>query len=182
MSIIGNNSLGAELSNIEKFYANPKQQHQQDDAAREVTMAPAEQRLSGVFMRKDDKGNVKVEMESDRIALSSTTVALDSSPKPILVAALSHAKERLDQFKKKLFTKLLETYEEAFKNTFNHNRLVANVAKWTIGNVLEKLVSLGMNQRELGEIRSNIRYAMIEETNQKMSQISYDEALFEVVG
>jgi len=78
--------------------------------------------------------------------------------------------------------KFVELLEQTYANSFHHNRLIAKVAEWTLGNIMDRLARLGMPAKELDKIKRRIRRRLIEENQSALNQVIYDETMLEIVG
>jgi len=105
-----------------------------------------------------------------------TTVYLPES-----VRASAPASPVLD-LRKNLKEKFLGTFERTYADCFSHNRLVAKVAEWMVGNVMERLALLGMGPQEIGEMKDRVRSNLIEQNQGAIEQVVYDEGMLEIVG
>ena len=87
----------------------------------------------------------------------------------------------VDGLKENLKEKFLNIYKSAYGNTKSHNRLLANVAQWMVGNVMERLALMGISHEELEDIKSNVRHELVDKNHTAMEQVVYDETMMEVL-
>ncbi|MFC1540499.1 hypothetical protein ACFL4J_00510 [Candidatus Margulisiibacteriota bacterium] len=182
------NSVNCQINTGEKQHAAmPKQQ--QDAAAEGGKLAAInaqDQRLSGVNLQKDDKGNVSLDREpTDEVMLSTSSVSTTSNESRAkissFVAHLAETGENMDKFAQKTIARLGESIEDAERNRYNSNRLVAKIAEFKIGILQQVLSRLGVSARELDDIRQSIRAEVVSSNESGLVHVVHDETLSEVV-
>jgi|GEM_PF-1726429 len=170
-----NTSIAKEHAVLPKPVGRP---NPQVEAASTQSQKLGEVRDSGVQWervegRNDEKDEPRISSgQEDQVVLSTSTVIT-----PNAVSAptqVSNLRESLKQ-------KFVQLFEQSYANIFHHNRLVAKVAEWTVGNILERLALLGMSPQELAEIRDRVRENLIAQNYAALRQVAYDETMLEIV-
>ncbi|MFH1361975.1 MAG: hypothetical protein ABIH69_04910 [bacterium] len=118
------------------------------------------------------RDSLDMELAHDTVAIGHTTVVT-----PQAVRSPQAARSVRQQIQER-FTNL---YEQTYANCFHHNRLVARVAEFTVGNILEQLGRVGMSPEELSGIRDRVRTQLTEQLHTNMEQVAYDSAMMEIV-
>ncbi|MBU0630686.1 MAG: hypothetical protein KKC80_07215 [Candidatus Margulisbacteria bacterium] len=166
-------NIGTQLSNSERFYAaafrNPALE---TVASRESgnQFKTDDTRETGFDWGKDSQGDARLDSgHTDRLSLSTSTVS-QTAPVALPVVSLRAAQGRLQEFKEQLMGKLLQSYEDVFRNTFHWNQPLANMAKWSIDNIFNRLSLIGVEQGRLEQIRRDVTVAMREENRGNMRE------------
>lgn len=118
------------------------------------------------------RDSLDMELAHDTVAIGHTTVITPQAVRSPS-AATSLRQQMRDRF--------VGLYEQTYSNCFHHNRLVARVAEFTVGNILSQLARVGMSTQELGEIRERVRGELIGQLHTNMEQVAYDSAMMEIV-
>lgn len=171
-------SQGFSLNMSTKEHALlPKQiARQNPQAEAKVIEQQAPREMSALrWERVDNKGNKETEFQlqfqgMDEIGFTTVTTA----------KAVKAPSEVMD-IRNTLQQKFVELLESTYASCFHHNRLVAKVAEWTMGNIMSRLALLGMSVRELERIKRKIRKRLIEENHTAFCQVVYDETMLEIV-
>lgn len=134
-----------------------------------------EERDSGLQWQEiQNKGTGEFSLASGPSAAAVVTTV--AAPETIKAAPSAQLSVRANL--KEKFTGLLE---QNYAGCFSHNRLVAKVSEWVVGNVMERLAMLGMSAQELAEIRGRVRENVIEQNGTALAQVVYDETMMEIV-
>lgn len=166
-------SLSAGIANSGKEYAvkkpvAPKPQE-------ESVLASQGMRESGIEWSKNEKSEFSLMnqlTESDLMLATSTT---DTSAR---VA-------RSGLFSQEMLTELRNKFKKAFVsaygNVYSHNRLLAKVAEWMVGNVMERLTLMGISSEELDALKAQVRADLIGQNRHALAQVIYDETMLEIL-
>lgn len=106
-------------------------------------------------------------------AYGPTTVV---TPESVAAAGKKEVSRRVD-----LKGKLANLLGQNYALSFHHNRLVAKVAEWTIGNITERLARLGMSVAEISALKEEIRQDLIRQNRSALAQVVYDEKMLEII-
>jgi hypothetical protein len=166
-------ALNVAISNAAKEYAvkKPQAPKPQEEA---VTLSQG-LRESGFEWVENDKSELNLSnqlSESDFLLSTSTT---DTSART--ARSTNVPQEMLEGLKNK-FKKL---FVSAYSNVFSHNRLLAKVSEWMVGNVMERLALMGISPQELENLKGQVREDLVCQNRVALSQIVYDETMLEIV-
>ncbi|OGC11087.1 hypothetical protein A3K48_00955 [candidate division WOR-1 bacterium RIFOXYA12_FULL_52_29] len=177
-------NIGTQLNNSERFYAaafrNPALSSL---AARETgEQRPGDAtRETGLSWDSDSKGEQSINSGiTDTLTLSTSTVSRSSSIISQPLGSVLKSQGKLQQFREQLIGKLLDAYGDVFRNTFHWNLPLANMAKWSIDNIFNRLSILGVEQTKLDQIKTEVTTAMRSENRGNMRQVVQTEAYQEV--
>lgn len=161
----------------EKMYALAKKpaQRANPEAEKEVARQAADRDAFLQWDKVENKGKTEGEFK-----LSFTPTKETSATTVLTPEAVKATSSTLD-LRQNLENKFLELLEQNYANCFHHNRLVAKVAEWSMGNIMSRLALLGMSARELAKAKKRIRKRLIEENETSMNQVAYDETMLEIV-
>ncbi|MDD5382128.1 MAG: hypothetical protein PHH60_00510 [Candidatus Margulisbacteria bacterium] len=162
-------STGAKEHAIKKPVLAPKPQEEAFVVSHGV-------RESGFEWVENEKSEVSLMNEISDTELMFTTSTTDTGAK---VARSGVFSQEMLQDMKNRFKKL---FVSAYSNAFSHNRLLAKVAEWMVGNVMERLALMGISIAELDELKSQVRADLISQNKVAMGQVVYDETMLEIVG
>jgi hypothetical protein len=169
----GEMSLHTSLSNTAKEYAVQAKMLARNNPQPEAeTTVEGETRNSGISWNSTEDGDVFITSGSDSASLKTSTV---------LTAKAVSALDVAIGLRQNLKHKFLGLYENAYSNSFSHNRLLASVGEWMQGNISALLSKLGVSGKEMGKLRKKIRRGMIEQNKGALSHIVYDETMLEIV-
>src|SRR3989339_253634 len=166
-------ALSVAISNAPKEYAikKPAQPQKPQEEAIAVSQGLRESGIEWLKEASDLKLSNRIS-EQEYLLSTSTT---DTSVK--FVRSGSFSQEMLQELKSK-FKKM---FVAAYSNVFSHNRLLAKVSEWMVGNVMERLALMGISQEELDEVRGQVRGELISQNKVALEQIVYDETMLEIV-
>ncbi|MFA5034757.1 MAG: hypothetical protein WC500_03140 [Candidatus Margulisiibacteriota bacterium] len=178
-----NQPIGTQVGNsADKYYGAMYRNPASDSlAAREASELRSgdSTRETGFNWDKDSQGDANLKTGvADSLVLSTSTVSRTTVSQPVV--STRGAQEKLQQFKDQLTSKLLQSYEEVFRNTFHWNLPLANMAKWSIDNIFNRLTILGVEQGQLQQVRQDVTVAMRSENRGNMRQVVETEAYQEV--
>lgn len=167
-------ALNVGVANSGKEYAirKPQQAPQQQEQA---VLAGQGMRESGVEWQETKNSEFSLmrdALESQAMLMTSTT---DTSAK--FARSGMFSQEMLADLK----NKFKKAFVAAYGNIFSHNRLLAKVSEWLVGNVMERLALMGIALEELAEIKSSVREEIKCRNRTAMAQVIYDETLHEVL-
>lgn len=170
-------ALNIGINNAAKEYAVRKPQPQQAEKPQQEAVKLAEgMRESGFQWVSNDKSELSLMNRiTDAEALLSTSTA-DTSAK--VARSGNFSQEMLQELKNK-FKKM---FVSAYSNVFSHNRLMAKVSEWMVGNVMERLALMGISAEELEQLKSEVRTDLICQNHASMEQVVYDETMLEIIG
>ena len=169
-------ALNIGINNSAKEYAIKKPQQQAQKPQQEAIKLAQGMRESGFQWVSNDKSELSLMNRiTDAEALLSTST-VDTSAKVARSGVFSQ--EMLEDLKNK-FKKL---FISAYSNAFSHNRLMAKVSEWMVGNVMERLALMGISAEELDQLKGEIRADLICQNHTSMEQVVYDETMLEVIG
>lgn len=144
-------------------------------ANQEIAKSGQERESTHQWGKVEEKGKKDVDYKvlfSATMETSTTTVLTPESVKALKAA---------QGFKQQLQQKFTGLFEQAYANCFHHNRLVAKVAEFTVGNVLSRLAMTGMSSTELAQMKQDIRVKLIDQNTTAFQQVVYDETMLEIV-
>lgn len=179
-----NQPIGTQVGNsADKYYGAMYRNPMSDSvAAREAgdLRSGGSTRETGFAWDKDSQGetNLKTGMTADSLVLSTSTVSRTTVAQPVV--STRGAQEKLQQFKDQLTTKLLQAYEEVCRGAYHSNLPLANMAKWSMDNIFNRLTILGVEQGQLQQVRQEVKTAMRSENRGSMRQAIETEAYQEV--
>jgi len=168
-------TINAGISNTHKEHGLKKPEINQNPAAEAKVIEKEASRESSLQWQKvesKDKKGTDLQLAVDTVKISSTTV---TAPQAVKAAAPA-----LD-LRKNLKDKFTGMLEKTYANIFHHNRLVAKVAEWMVGNIMERLALLGMDPTELASLKDKVREDLVFQNKVAFSQVVYDEAMLEIV-
>jgi hypothetical protein len=172
-------ALQTGVSNTPKEHAVRKPQTAPNPGAEQEVVSKGLRSEAGKQWEKvETKGKKEAELRLalDTVEIGHTTVV---APETVKAAPqVSELKKGLDGLKNK-FTDMLE---QTYANCFHHNRLIASVAEWSVGNIFERLALLGMSPQELSGIKDSVRENLIVQNRVALDQVFYDETQVEVLG
>ncbi|MBN2058438.1 MAG: hypothetical protein JW782_06565 [Candidatus Saganbacteria bacterium] len=171
-----NLSLNVGVNNSAKEYAVRQAQQHQPKPQQEAVKLSEGMRESGFEWVRSDKNEMSLASRVDDAKMLLTTSATDTSAK---VARSGNASQELLSELKNRFKK---TFVSAYSNVFSHNRLLAKVSEWLVGNVMEKLALMGISPQELEALKGQVRTDLICQNRTAMEQVVYDETMLEIVG
>ncbi|MCU0641615.1 MAG: hypothetical protein MUC35_05950 [Candidatus Margulisbacteria bacterium] len=104
----------------------------------------------------------------------------------LLASATTTVGGKLDSAKpatmrEELVNRFKKAYVGAYGNMFSHNRLLARVSEWLVGNVMDQLAHFGVSAEELSDLRSQVRADQIDQNHTAMRQTIYDETMHEIL-
>ncbi|MBI5399357.1 hypothetical protein HZB07_01890 [Candidatus Saganbacteria bacterium] len=172
---MSNLSLNVGISNAPKEYAARKAQTApppQQEALR-LTQALRE---SGFEWQTTDNADHTLKANISDFESLLTSTATDTSARVSRSGLFSQ--EMLVDLKSR-FQKM---FVSSYGNVFSHNRLLAKVAEWMVGNVMEQLALMGMSLEELNELKTQVRADLIDQNRSSMEQVIYDETMLEIIG
>lgn len=177
-----NQPIGTQVgSNAERYYGAMYRNPADSLAAQEANelRSGGTTRETGFNWDKDSQGdsNLKTGI-ADSLVLSTSTVSRTTLSQPVV--STQGAQEKLQQFKDQLTTKLLQAYEEVSRGVYHSNLPLANMAKWSLDNIFNRLTILGIEQGQLQQIRQDVRTSMQSENRGSMRQVVETEAYQEV--
>lgn len=170
----GNMALSTAIANGSKEYAIKKPTDALKPQEEAATLSQG-LRESGVewFLNEDSGLGLSNRISDNDFLMTSSTTDI----------AVRIAKSGV--FSKEMFIDLKKKFKglfvSAYSNIFSHNRLLSKISEWMVGNVIERLVLLGISPQELGDIKTNIRTELIAKNQTAMSQVFYDETMLEIV-
>ena len=151
----------------------PDAQQQQKKVEQEVVHHGARQ--SGVEWLTTSSDEVKLSQEVTDSTLLLATSSTETSAKALKSSSsLGGLKENLKQKFKNLFV-------SSYSNSFSHNLLLSKVAEWSLGYQMEMLEGLGLSREELEDIKSNVRFELIEKNHVAMEQLNYDDFMLRML-
>jgi hypothetical protein len=168
-------AINVGISNTPKEHAVKKPETNQNPAAEAKVIEKEASRESSLQWQKVESKNKKgteLELSTDTVKINFTTV---TAPHAVKAAAPA-----LD-LRKNLKDKFTGMLEKSYANIFHHNRLVAKVAEWMVGNIMERLALLGMDPTELASLKDRVREDLVLQNKVAFSQVVYDEAMLEIV-
>lgn len=161
----------------DKFYAVAKNMAAAAaQSGQEQTIKPEETRETSL---RWEKVTSKGKSEGDQKLTFSLSSELGSTT--VLTPDAVKAPASPLGIRQHLQDKFVELLEQTYANCFHHNRLVAKVAEWTLGNILGRLALLGMPPEKLEKIKKRIRGRLIEQNRTALFQVVYDETMMEIV-
>lgn len=173
---MGDFALNVAISDTPKEYAVRKPSPGSDSAAgAEVVKQEEVSRESALRWEKTES---KGKGEKENLRLSVDTVKI--GPTTVAAPEVVKAPPVVD-IRRNLKEKFIKLFEKTYANCFSHNRLLAKVAEWMVGNILERLALLGMSPQELAEIKDRVRDDLILQNRVALSQVIYDESMLEIV-
>lgn len=174
---MSNLSLNVGINNAAKEYAIRKPgQMPHEKPQQEAVKLSEGMRESGFEWVRSDKNEMSLTSRIDDAKMLLTTSATDTSAR---VARSGDVSQELVQELKNRFKK---SFVSAYSNVFSHNRLLAKVSEWMVGNVMEKLALMGMSPAELEGLKDQVRTELISQNRSAMEQVVYDETMLEIVG
>ena len=170
-------SLNSGLAQ-EKLYGLPKRLPIGNNPAAEKEVASQTVNREAALQWQKVLNQSKSEVDLQLVFSPSSEISSTTVVTPDAVKAPSQTLDIRD----KLQQKFVELLEQTYAGSFHHNRLVAKVAEWTMGNIIGRLALLGMSIRELERIKKRIRQRLIAENDTAFCQVVYDETMLEIVG
>ncbi|MFH1683439.1 MAG: hypothetical protein ABIA67_01005 [Candidatus Margulisiibacteriota bacterium] len=168
-------ALNVAINNAAKEYAikKPKQAPKPQEEAIKLSEGLRE---SGFEWSRSEKSEFSLTSKITDAKTLLTTSTSDTSA----TAARSgmFTQEMLEDLKNKFKKMFISSYS----NIFSHNRLLAKVSEWLVGNVMERLNLMGISPQELDELKSQIRSDLVCQNRGAMEQVVYDETMLEIVG
>ncbi|MFA5114226.1 MAG: hypothetical protein WC529_08030 [Candidatus Margulisiibacteriota bacterium] len=164
---IGIANSGKEYA-VRKPQSGPKPQE-------EGTLASQAARESGMEWLENEKGEVRLSRQVNESEALLTTSTTNTAARVARSAVTSQELigELRNKFKKAFVT--------AYSNVFSHNRLLAKVSEWLVGNVMERLALMGISIAELEELKSQVRSDLVDQNHTAMAQVVYDETMLEIL-
>jgi hypothetical protein len=168
-------SLNTGIANSGKEYAVRTPAVGQRAPQEESFVATQGARESGMEWLTNGKGESKLSRQIDEsmMLLSSSTTSTADRVVRNNVTSQELIGEMRNRFKK--------AYVAAYGNVFSHNRLLAKVSEWLVGNVMDQLSNFGIEADELAGLRSQVRSDLIGQNHNAMAQVVYDETMLEIL-
>jgi hypothetical protein len=168
-------ALNVAVSNSAKEYAvkKPQQPPKPQEEAVKISQGLRE---SGVEWFENQKSELNL---INRLSDSKTLLTTSTTDTSAKVARSGMFSQEMLQDLKNKFKKL---FVSAYSNIFSHNRLLAKVSEWMVGNVMERLALMGISPEELEYIKGQVRSELICKNKIAMDQVIYDETMLEIVG
>jgi len=161
---------------LAKEYAVKKTQPNQPKPAEESQLISQGARESGVEWGQADGSELNL---MDRVSDSDFLLTTSTTDTSARVASSEPTSSGLVQDLRSKFKKM---FAPAYANVFSHNQLLAKVAKWLVGNVMERLALVGMPIAELESLKDQVRSDLVAQNQAGLSQVVYDETMLEIVG
>jgi hypothetical protein len=174
---MSNLSLNVGVSNMPKEYATRSSQAAPPPQQEATRLAQA-LRESGFQWQETSNTDHSLSTNniSDLEAMLLTSTTTDVGTKAANSGVVSQ--ELLVDLKSKFRKMFISSYG----NIFSHNRLLAKVAEWMVGNVMEHLALMGMSLEELEGLKAQVRTDLIHQNKSAMEQVIYDETMLEIIG
>ncbi len=168
-------ALNVSVANTGKEYAIRKPAQEAAKPQEEAVALSQGLRESGIewLQTKDSELVLSNRISESDLLLSTTTT--DTATKALTTGITSQ--EMLQELKQR-FKKL---FISSYNNIFSHNRLLAKISEWMVGNVMERLALLGMSMEELDTLKHNVRMELVQKNQTAMAQVVYDETILEIV-
>lgn len=174
---MSNLALNVAIGNAAKEYAIKKPQQQAQKPQEEAVKLSQGLRESGIEWTRSDRSEMDISHRIDDAKALLTTSTTDASAKAATRSGMT-SQEMLEELK----NRFKKTFISAYSNIFSHNRLLAKVAEWMVGNVMERLALMGISPEELEQIKSQVRNELVAQNQSALEQVVYDETMLEIVG
>lgn len=168
-------ALNIGLSNGAKEYAIRKPQ-MAPNPQEESLVANQGVRESG--FEWNDSGRAEYTLTSK---VTDAEMLLTSSATDV-AARVIHSGTLSQELGQELFNKFKKMFVSNYANMFSHNRLLAKVSEWMVGNIMERLALTGMSPAELDALKTQVRTELIGQNQVALQQVVYDETMLEIVG
>lgn len=168
-------SLNVGISNGGKEYAACKAQAPRQPQEESVALSQG-LRESGFEWSDNGKSEFSLTSQVADAEMLLTSSATDTSARLIRASTLPQ------ELAQELHSKFKKLFVSSYANVFSHNRLLAKVSEWMVGNVMERLALTGMSPAELEELKGQVRSDLISQNQVGLQQVVYDETMLEIVG
>ena len=168
-------ALNVNINNAAKEYAVRQTQQQTQKPQEEGVKLAQGMRESGFQWVSNDKSELSL---TDRISGAEallTTSTSDTSAK------MSRSGSLVQDVATDLKRKFKKMFVSSYSNVFSHNRLMAKVSEWMVGNVMERLSLMGITPGELDSLKGEVRSDLIAQNHTAMEQVCYDKTMLEII-
>jgi hypothetical protein len=169
-------ALNIGISNGAKEYAIRKPQVAPNPQEEALIAGKQGVRESGFEWNDNGRAEYTIASKIDDAEMLLTSSATDVTARVIQSGTISA------ELSQELHGKFKKLFVSAYANVFSHNRLLAKVSEWMVGNVMERLALVGMSPAELEALKSQVRADLIAQNRVALQQVVYDETMLEIVG
>ena len=173
---MSNLSLNVGINNTAKEYAVRKPQAATQTPQESTALAQALRESGFQWQQLDNSDHTLSTNNISDLDSLLTSTSTDTATRVVNSGATSQ--EMLVDLKNR-FQKM---FVSSYGNVFSHNRLLAKVAEWMVGNVMEHLALMGMSLDELNELKSQVRNDLVRQNHAALEQVIYDETMLEIIG